>query len=199
MTRFDSRALTIAVTASAALALAACVSQQPTRTGFLGDYAALQPTGSAAAYTAVMIDPVVFEGEAKARLEAGADGARVRETFHAALTDAFSTRWRITDRPGGGVLRVRAAVTDYDPADPVWNAAALLLPIGPRAGAVSTEAEVVDSRTGERLAAQTLSFNGRMWNSPPTALFRREAHAEAGLRRHAEALAARVDPASTPQ
>lgn len=67
----------------------------------------------------------------------------------------------MTDRPGVGVARVQIALTDiaestwWRKIHPVWRS------LGAGTGGASMEAEIVDSVTGERLAAviQTVSGN----------------------------------------
>lgn len=175
-----------------AVTVAACATHAPTQTGFLSSYAELPSAVSANDYQAVIIEPVVFETADNQAAPAGAETAT--QAFAQALTEAFGRHYRIVDTPGQGVMRVRAAVTGYSRANPAWNTAALIVPIGTRNGGVSTEAEVVDSVSGRRIAAQSLSFNGQIWNSSPVTMFQRDAHARSGFRRHAEALTARIQP-----
>lgn len=171
-----------------ALILSACAAHKPTQSGFLTDAPTVAP---AASYTAALIDPVEYRPTGRtpkaARPE---DIAALTAAYQAELTRAFAARYALATRPGPGVLRVRAAITGYTLANPAWNAASLAVPIGPKNGGISTEAEVVDSRTGARLTAQSLAFNGHIWNAKPTDMFDRDGHALTGFRKHAQALVA---------
>ncbi|MFZ4760616.1 MAG: DUF3313 family protein, partial [Burkholderiaceae bacterium] len=153
MTTFPaSRRLLLAPLAAAVL-LAGCASQTPTRTGFLDRYdepstRSARPA-DATRYSRFIVDPIEFrpgttvssdvDAAAVERLEGELDGA-VRKVFSASYAPA--------DRPGPGVLRVRYAITGVETAQPVLNALTVLL-VGPVSnGGVSTEGEVVDSVTG---------------------------------------------------
>jgi hypothetical protein len=169
------------------LILSACAAHKPTQSGFLNDAPATVP---AAAYTAALIDLVEYRPTGRtSKSPRPKDIAALTEAYQAELAGAFAARYALADKPGPGVLRVRAAVTGYTLASPGWNGASLALPIGPRNGGISTEAEVVDSQTGARLTAQTMAFNGHVWNAKPTDMFDRDGHARTGFRKHARALA----------
>ena len=60
----------------------------------------------------------------------------------------------VVDKPGPDVLRVRAAITDIIPANPLINATAILavgLPVD--MGGAAMEAEFLDSMTNEPLGS----------------------------------------------
>ncbi len=84
-----------------------------------------------------------------------------------AITSAVMDKYEIVDRPGPGVLRIRAAITDIKPASPIINTISSVSPVGITlavatklvtdknlgTGEAASEIEVVDSVTGERLVA----------------------------------------------
>jgi hypothetical protein len=100
-----------------------------------------------------MVEPVVYRPTG-ARPVDEATVAQLTQAYHDRLVAAFARRWPQADAPGPGVLRVRAAVTDVRAARPFVNFVAMAAIITPvTAGGASTEAEVVDSGSGERLVA----------------------------------------------
>jgi hypothetical protein len=144
--------------------------------GFLKDYSKLKPVagmdeaaaGYASAdaqknlhkYIAVVIDPVeVF-------LASDADGAKLTETarsaateyFRAALVTAVSDAYPVVEEKGPLVLRLRAAVVGVDfggeiPAAEKASDDAKGLTYSLNIGKVRVEMELVDSETGEQIAA----------------------------------------------
>ncbi len=168
-----------------ALALSACAAHKPTQSGFL----TAAPRVSAQGYSAALIDVVDYRPVGRTPGKGNpADVDALKADYHAALAAAFAAHYRLTDTPGPDVLRVRAAITGYTLANPAWNAVSLALPIGPKNGGISIEAEVVDARSGAPIVAQSEGFNGHIWNSAPTAMFDRDGHAQSGFRKHAQAL-----------
>ena len=144
--------------------------------GFLKDYANLQPSSrlegealtfargdaqkTLRSYLAIMVDPV------ETYLASDADEAKLPEKsrqaatryFQWALTKAVSDAYPIVDEPGPLVLRLRAALIGVDvggevaaadrPSDPeeaIENAVNI--------GKVGIEIELLDSETGEQIAA----------------------------------------------
>jgi hypothetical protein len=169
-----------------AVTVSACAPHKPTQSGFLTDAPAVKGQG----YTSALIDPVEYRPVGRTPRKADpADMDALMADYRKELETAFAAHFRIATKPGPGVLRVRAAVTGYTLANPAWNAASLALPIGPRNGGISTEAEVVDARTGAPIIAQSKGFNGHLRNAGPAAMFDRDRHAETGLRQHARTLA----------
>lgn len=182
---------TLLVAAVLTMGLSACATQKPTRSGFLTTPPPVaSPQGR---YRAAIIEPVVYQPSGKVPERASdADIAMLQSAYQSALAEAFAARMTLTEEPGPDVLRVRAAVTGYGLANPAWNVAALVAPIGTRNGGVATEAEIVDSLTGVPVVQQSLAFNAGFFNSKPSAMFKRAAHAKAGFQRHARELAAKA-------
>lgn len=193
---------------------AACATQQTTRTGYLG-VAPLTPVGAKGSralaysaehqirtpYKAVLVEAPAFQsGPNTPRNPKPEDVAALTTAYRESLKRHFGQRYAIAERPGPGVLRVRAAVTGYDLADVTVNV--LLTPlVGPMSnGGAASEAEVLDSQSGERIAALATHTNGSMWGGGPMKFFKARAHAERALDLHAKrlaALVAAVDSASS--
>ncbi|MDX2102444.1 MAG: DUF3313 family protein [Alphaproteobacteria bacterium] len=179
---------------------AACAGQHTTRTGFLGpagrqtadtseDFSFVAPAQRWVGYTAVIIDRPTFVPGGEVPVPPSAeDVAALTRHYGQALEDAFGARFRRTLTAGPGVLRVRAAVTGYTLADIVTNIIATPL-IGPVSnGGAASEAEVVDSVTGERLAALATHTNGFLLREGPIPFYVRRGHAEWALTDHARRL-----------
>ena len=120
-------------------------------------------------YDSVMFDRVTvwLSPEAKGR---GFDPTVLKEMtdyYQGALVNAFKDGYKIVDQPGPNVLRVRAAITDMKPSNPVSNTLSTVLPIGAGVailakaatdenmgtGEASTEVEFLDAASSERIAA----------------------------------------------
>lgn len=101
------------------LALGACASQAPTKTGFLTDYGALQPTrdhpddpsyrkqGLAAGdYTAFILVPVAFH-PADSRHDPDQEAAAaLTDDYDKKLRQAFLKRYQEAVSPGPGVMLI---------------------------------------------------------------------------------------------
>jgi hypothetical protein len=152
------------------------------KAGFLDDYSQLKPGGEDRAallyikpgldlkpYDKIMFERVIVMLSPEADYKA-IDPALLKELtdhYQKALLDAVKDGYRVVDQPGPGVLRVRVAITDVKPSKPVANTMSSILPIGwavagatkvatdenVGTGEAATEMEVLDSVTGERLAA----------------------------------------------
>ncbi len=161
--------------------IAGCKSQNVNHSGFLGDYALLQPGPADGAdwryikpevdfsrYDKVMVDHVVFYFKKDAKYQ-GIHPEELQEladAFHQALTDALKGAYPIVENPGPDVLRLRAAITDLKPSNPGLNTVTSIIPVGlaishikkgvtgthANVGAATIEAEVLDSATNTRLA-----------------------------------------------
>lgn len=168
-----------AACAAAVFALGACANLGATTTGFLGDYSALSPGAEhpnfrrpgldAARYTAFFIEPVAYR---PSRADPHLDQEAIDELtgdYSDKLRAAFTRYYREVSAPGPGVMRVRAAVTAVGRARPALNALTMAVVFVPvTAGGASTEAEVIDSVSGERLAAlQSFNNGGRSFLGGP--------------------------------
>lgn len=148
--------------------IAGCASTQ-TPSGFLGDYSALKPVPGASGvlyyekpnvkwkgYTKLLIDPVsvFYSPGAKDRQIQPDDLKKLTDYFRGAVIEAVQAAYPVVYQPGAGVLRIRAAITDIIPANPLLNivtTAAVFIPLD--MGGAAMEAEFLDSVSNERLAA----------------------------------------------
>lgn len=153
-----------------------------TKTGFLGDYSQLKPGGDDRAalvyikpgaqlklYTKLMFDRITVMLSDQAEYKA-VDPAVLKELtdyYQGAIFKALKGGYEIVDKPGPGVLRVRVAITELKPSKPLANTMSTIVPVGIvlagatkattgdnlGTGEAGTEFEMIDSVTGERLAA----------------------------------------------
>jgi hypothetical protein len=149
------------------------------QTGFLKNYSQLQPGAKDQAllvyfnpnarwtqYTKVMIEPVTFWGDASSNVSVQ-DQQQLCSYYYNKLNEDVSQKFQIVDRAGPGVMTLRVALTDPTAATPVLRSVSVVIPqarllnsvanlaTGSYAfvGSAQSEGEVVDSQTGERLAA----------------------------------------------
>lgn len=133
--------------------------------GFLVDYSQLTPGGEDRAaltyvdpevdfknYDALMFDRVSvwLSPEAENRDVDPAVFKKMSDYFLNALVKAVEDGYTVVDQPGPNVIRVRAAITDVEPSDPVAKALSVDN-IG--TGGAEAEIELLDSMSSERLAA----------------------------------------------
>ena len=152
--------LSIAILATALIA--GCGTSAPRRTGFLGDYSKLTevsstsfryvaPAATSKRYTRFIVEPVQTFVH-----DADAPDAHIGELagyFRTKLIESLSPQYQVVADAGPGVGRVRVAITDVKA--PTWylnlHPAAKLTGAG--LGEAGMELEVVDSITGEQIAA----------------------------------------------
>lgn len=199
------RRIALLTAATSPLLLTACANQAVTKSGFLTDYdklAASQkdakaltysraaPPNAAAARRVVVIEPVQMRLPASQAADLAPELlVQARADYRGALERAFAKKYLVvTQMPAEGALQVRAAITGIKPSNPTLNAATFLL-LGPVSnGGVSTEAEVVDSATGERVAAQATYTNGHLFNGGLGGYFDKLGHIRKAFDAHAEKL-----------
>ena len=135
------------------------------QSGFLVDYSQLTPGGEDRAalryvkqgvdfkqYDALMFDRVSvwLSPEAENRDVDPAVFKIMSDYFLDSLVKAVEDGYTVVDQPGPNVIRVRAAITDVEPSDPVAKALSVDN-IG--TGGAEAEIELLDSMSSERLAA----------------------------------------------
>lgn len=153
----------------------------PRTSGFLGDYSRLTPSHDDEDllwyeaedfdwrdYRRIMIDPLQVHLPPTSRAES-IDPDRIRaltETFRGAVQDSLGDVYPIVQTPADDVLRIRAAITDLDPARPGVNIlTALLLPVRFDLGGAAIEVELLDAVTGKRMAAMVDRKRGSHFNA----------------------------------
>jgi hypothetical protein len=152
------------------------------RTGFLANYDQLAPGGDDRAalvyfkpgvdykaYNKLMFERIVvlLSDSAESRSIDPALMKALTDYYQNALFAAVKGGYEVVDQPGPGVLRVRVAITQLKPSNPTANTLSTIVPVGMvvsgaskavsgdnlGTGEASTEIEVLDSVSGERLAA----------------------------------------------
>lgn len=211
--RFDLPRVALLTAVMAPLLLAGCANQALTRSGFLTDhdkltssqsdakamtYSRAAPQDATTAQRAVVIDPIQIRLPAAQAADLAPELLRQAEAdYRVALERAFSKQYRVVAQvPAEGALRVRAAITGLKPSSPALNAVTFLL-LGPVSnGGVSTESEVVDIGSGQRIAAQATFTNGHLFNGGLGGYFDKLGHIRKAFDTHAEKLRqlTEVDP-----
>lgn len=145
-----------------------CTAQRAERTGFLSDYSKLEAQSDVSAryrtpgnllgnYSKFIIDPVEIHWHARAKAATAKlkeeDLRDLKNYMHEALLEAIKDRYEVVYRPGEGVARLRAALTDLKKSDIVQNVLPIGKAIGGGLGGASLEAELLDSQTGEQIGA----------------------------------------------
>ena len=156
------------ITALAIGALAACAApvDKPEETGFLSSYGSLKQvdddylfytSGKSASYTKFILDPVVLlfeqtEGDEKFTQEQLDD---LKEYFDTKVQEQLTrdNGYEIVDEPGPGVARLRCALTDVEKSIGALNLLIYTKVTGAGLGGAAAEGELVDSVTGEQIAA----------------------------------------------
>jgi len=153
-----------------------------TKTGFLNDYSQLKPGGEDRAalvyikpgvnlkpYNKLMFERITVMLSDQAEYKA-IDPATLKDLtdyYQTAIFKALKGSYEIVSKPGPDVLRVRVAITELKPSKPVANTMSTIVPVGMivagatkattndnlGTGEAGTEFEMLDSVSGERLAA----------------------------------------------
>jgi hypothetical protein len=143
--------------------------------GFLSNYARLQPNPefentvsyvsqdpvkNVHKYVAVIVEPVVVYVATDADAKAIPDRGRtaLANYFQQAITNAVADAFPVVQEKGPLVLRLRSAIIGVDvgaeiPPDPGGGRAEAALGRAVNIGKVGIEVELVDSETGEQIAA----------------------------------------------
>ncbi len=167
--------LIIAVTAG-------CGQKEVKYSGFLGNYPTFQPGPEGGVnllyvkkgidfsrYNKLMFDQVVFylKDDAKYKGIQPEEMKELADAFHLTAAKALEGAYPIVGEAGADVLRVRVAITDIEPSNPVASGITTVMPVGlvlstikkgvtgkhTGVGGASMEVEFLDSLTNERVAA----------------------------------------------
>ena len=140
--------------------------QEQAESGFLRDYSRLVETGDNSYvyvaqdlgnYSSFMIDPVALlftpDSEKPEFNQTELDG--IKDYVVAKLTDALTkdNAYKIVASPAPGIARIRVGITSLDASTGAYNVLIYTKVTGAGLGGIATESEVVDSITGEQLAA----------------------------------------------
>lgn len=117
-------------------------------------------------YTKVMVDPVIIVSSTESQISA-ADQQHLADYFYAAFKEKLAKKFQLVEQPGPGVMRLQVALTDAQGATPVLRTITMAVPQArtlstvaylttgsyPFVGSAKGAAKVVDSLSGELLAA----------------------------------------------
>jgi hypothetical protein len=181
--------IAIAALTSVALVSAGCGILRPTRgrhfedvphSGFLGDYSQLAPREGFQAqevyvkpdaawprYNAIYIESVTLWVSDESKKPTLEEQKMLTDLLYKSLHERLGEKFKIVDKPGPGVIKVRAALTEAKGARVALNTVTTLIPQARAAstvlglgtdtaalvGTASVEAEASDGITNERLAA----------------------------------------------
>ncbi|MGI9249393.1 MAG: DUF3313 domain-containing protein [Woeseiaceae bacterium] len=163
MTRYISRTWLILL---AVLVVSACATiDEPEQTGFLSDYSKLErdeddrwlySQSKTANYSKFHIEPIAVlmdpQGEAKFTPE---EVEELKAHFMTKMTEALSENdgYEVVSGPGPGVASFRLAITEIDASIAALNVTIYTKATGAGLGGVAAEGEIIDSESGEQLAA----------------------------------------------
>jgi hypothetical protein len=184
--RFDLRSAgALALVSLLVLSLAGCAATRgrrgtPEPSGFLGDYSELAPREGYDAqevyirpgvdwssYSAVQIESVTLWMNEGGGPKNEKDRQMLADLLYKALSEKLGAKFALADRPGPGVVRIRAALTQAKGARVPMRTISTFVPqmlvvstaVGLAAdtavtvGSATVEAELEDSISGQRLAA----------------------------------------------
>ena len=158
---------TICVAAIVSTMAAGCATvQDPGKSGFISDYSRLEEiaenhliyhSGNMGGYSSFIIEPVamlysqpeekrVFDDEELADLE-----THFLDTVRESLTE--KNGYQLVEAPGPETARIHIGITDVDDTIGALNIAIYTKITGAGLGGAAMEGELVDSMTGEQLAA----------------------------------------------
>lgn len=166
----------LALTAALALTLIACSPpvKEPERTGFISDYSNLELekdelveltedeayvylNDHLAGYRKFLVDDIVllYQPDPENQKFTQEDLDELLEYTHSVLIQALTRddTYAITTEPGEGIARFRVALTDVEATIGALNIVSYTKITGAGLGGAAIEAEIIDSVTGEQLAA----------------------------------------------
>ena len=152
-----------------------CSAKLGRQTGFLSDYSKLERHSDVSyryvgpkmgSYSKFIVDPVKthFHTGSKANELSEQELTDLRSYMHTAVVNAISDGYPIAYRPGPGVARMRMAITDLKKSKVIQNIWPGSKLAGTGLGGASIEIEVIDSQTGEQLAAALESQLGERFS-----------------------------------
>jgi hypothetical protein len=164
------------------LTISGCAKQQVKYSGFLENYPEFGPGRDGGVdllylkegvdfkkYNKVMMDHVVFYFNKDAEYKGinSHEMNKMSEAFHKAFIKELKPYFRVVDKPGPDVMRIRTAVTDIVASKPGLSVTTTIVPTAlafsfvkkavtgshTGVGQASIEAEILDSLTNERIGA----------------------------------------------
>ena len=120
-------------------------------------------------YDKIMVDRVTYFFDEKADYKGiqAEELTQISETFNEHYIRVLKDNFTLVDKPGPNTLRIRTAITGLTPNEPITGTLTTVIPVGIAVstatkattgshigmGGAAGEAEILDSRTGEVLAA----------------------------------------------
>ncbi len=152
---------------SALVVACAAPVKEPERSGFLSDYSRLQEldenelffsAGKTGNYSKFIVDPVTMlyrEMDPEKRQFTDEELEELKQYFHDKVVEHLTKDdgWAVVEEPGPGVARLRIGITDVDDTVGALNVTIYTKITGAGLGGASAEGEMVDSVSGEQLAA----------------------------------------------
>ena len=162
------RKLNVRLTLAGVFVLAGCAPpiEKPEEAGFLSDYSKLEMVEQGkinyigdrlGEYDSFIIDPIVvlFRQDVEDREFSDEEIERLKAYFVEQMTEQLTKRngYAVVTDPGPGVARFRIGLTEVEETIGVMNVSIYTKVTGLGLGGASAEGELVDSVTGEQLAA----------------------------------------------
>lgn len=150
-----------------------CGGDGQAKTGFLSDYSKLQResdsgfryvnNAAAAKYASFIVDPVQIRFVSEAKSKDNLTNLQIRELtdyMHGKVVESIQgAGMNVVNQPATGVARIRIALTDIEKTGAI-NMLPQASLLGAGVGGASMEAEVIDSMTGQQIAAVVQSKQG---------------------------------------
>lgn len=163
---------TVSLLLIAFLVLQGCSSTAVPRTGFISDYSKLVKVDSNTVrfispnlgdYNSFIVDPVQIRTTKSTSLTR-VQRAEAANYFHRKLVEVLRKNgYQVTQHAGVGTVRVRYALTEIQDATWWLNVMPTSKVTGAGVGGASMEGEVIDSITGEQLAAVVRTGKGNQF------------------------------------
>ncbi|MDR4506626.1 MAG: DUF3313 domain-containing protein [Candidatus Brocadiaceae bacterium] len=150
------------------LSVSACATQKPMPSGFLGDYSSLKPSSRTKGayvyfhpdreiknYTLFIVDPVMIHlrPEADNRIVHQEEINALAKYFQHEIITALEGQYTVVEAPGNGVLVIKTAITDVAPDLLYITPSPETITSAQGLGGASMEAALIDSLSGEIVAA----------------------------------------------
>ncbi len=151
-----------------AFTLVGCAGHKAAKTGFLKDYSKMEahpdvdgrfryinPGIDASKYSKFIVDPVAINLSKEGKEEGidPEDLQRLAKYFHQKITEELQKGYQVVQNSGAGVARVRTSISEVDKTNPALNIHPGTKITGAGLGGAGAEMEVVDSVSGQTIAA----------------------------------------------
>jgi hypothetical protein len=160
----------VLITCAAVMSVSCLPNAKVKKIGFLSDYSRLEPDDGSlryinmqrlGEYSKFIIEPVYVRKYLKGESLSLENRMKISDYMQNAIIQALQDQYAIVSKPGSGVVRVKIAITDIDYSVPALNALPQTKIFGLGIGGASMEGELLDSETGEQIAALVESQKGK--------------------------------------